>query len=154
MEGLERIVLAHPFFAGLEAELGQVISGCARNLRFDPGQYLFHEGEAANEFYLIRQGSVALEIQPPAQSAIGFATEHEGGIVGTSWLVPPYRWRFDARAVELTRAIGMDARCLRDKCEANHHLGYEMMKRVLPVIVRRLDETRLQMLDVYGKPNK
>jgi CRP-like cAMP-binding protein len=154
MEGLERIVLAHPFFAGMEAELGEVIAGCARNLRFDPGQYLFHEGDAANEFYLLRQGTVALEIQSPGQPAVGFATEHEGGIVGTSWLVPPYRWRFDARAVELTRAIGMDARCLRDKCEANHRLGYDMMKRVLPVIVRRLDETRLQMLDVYGKPDK
>jgi CRP/FNR family transcriptional regulator, cyclic AMP receptor protein len=151
MEGLERIVLAHPFFAGLETELGQVVSGCARNLRFDAGKYLFHEGDAANEFYLIRHGAVALEILPPGQSAIIFATEREGDIVGTSWLVPPYRWRFDARAVELTRAIGIDAQCLRDKCEADHHLGYELMKRFLPVIVQRLDETRLQLLDVYGR---
>jgi CRP-like cAMP-binding protein len=151
MEGLERIVLAHRFFAGLEQELGPVVSGCARNHRFNPGEYLAREGDAANEFFLIRHGKVALEIHAPGQQPIMFYTEGEGDIVGTSWLVPPYRWRFDARAVELTRAIGIDARCLRDKCEADPRLGYEMMKRIVPIIVDRLDETRLQILDVYGK---
>ena len=154
MEGLERIVLAHPLFAGLEAGLGQVVSGCARNLRFEAGKYLFHEGESAAELYLIRHGAVALEILPPGQTPVVFATERDGDIVGASWLVPPYRWRFDARAVELTRAVGINAQCLRDKCEADHHLGYEMMKRFLPVIVRRLDEARLQILDVYGSGNR
>ena len=150
MEGLERIVLAHRFFTGFETELGDIVAGCARNLRFEPGQYLFHEGDPANEFYLIRHGSVALEILPPGRTPIVVATEQEGGVVGTSWLVPPYRWRFDARAVTLTRAIGIDARCLRDKCDADHHLGYERMKRFLPEITRRLDEARMQLMDVYG----
>jgi CRP/FNR family cyclic AMP-dependent transcriptional regulator len=154
VEGLERIVLAHPFFAGFEVELGQVIAGCARNLRFEPGKYLFHEGDPANEIFLIRHGAVALEIMPPGQSPIVFAIEHEGDIVGASWFVPPYRWKFDARAVELARVIGIDARCLREKSEADHHLGYEMMKRFMPEIVRRLDEARLQILDVYGKPRR
>jgi len=151
MEGLERIVLAHPFFAGLDPEIGHIVSGCARNLRFNPGQYLGHEGDPANEFFLIRHGKVALEILPPGQPAIVFTTEGEGEIVGASWLVPPYRWRFDARAVELTRAIGIDAKCLRDKCEADHNFGYAMMKRFLPVITQRLEDARLQIIDVYGK---
>jgi CRP/FNR family transcriptional regulator, cyclic AMP receptor protein len=154
MEGLERIVLAHPFFVGLDPKLGEVITGCVRNHRFDPGQYLFHEGDAANEFFLIRHGSVALEILPPGRPAVVVSTEHEGSVVGTSWLVPPYRWRFDARAVELVRAIGIDARCLRDKCDADPRLGYEMMKRIVPVMAERLDHTRLQILDVYGKRDK
>ena len=74
MEGLERIVLAHPFFAGFEEELGPVVSGCARNHRFNPGQYLGHEGDPANEFFLIRHGKVALEILPPGQQPIVFST--------------------------------------------------------------------------------
>ena len=154
MEGLERIVLAHAFFAGFEAELAPVVSGCARNHRFDAGQYLAHEGDPADEFFLIRHGKVALEILPPGQQPIVFSTESEGDIVGTSWLVPPYRWRFDARAMEMTRAIGIDARCLRDKCVADPRLGYEMMKRIVPIIVGRLDDTRMQILDVYGKGRK
>jgi CRP/FNR family cyclic AMP-dependent transcriptional regulator len=79
------------------------------------------------------------------------STLSAGEIVGASWLVPPYRWTFDARAVELTRAIGMDAQCLRGKCEADHDLGYALMKRFLPIFVKRLEATRLQLLDVYGK---
>lgn len=150
MAGLERILGEHPFFAGLAAEYNQLIAGCARNHRFEAEQYLFHEGEAANEFFLIRDGKVALEITAPGCPPIIIATLGPGEIVGASWLVPPYRWTFDARAVELTRAIGMDAACLRGKCEADHHLGYEMMKRFLPVFVKRLHATRLQILDVYG----
>ncbi len=154
MEGLERIVLAHPFFAGFEKELGPVVSGCARNHRFNAGQYLAHEGEPANEFFLIRHGKVALEVLSPGQQPTVFSTESEGDIVGTSWLVPPYLWTFDARAVELTRAIGIDARCLRDKCEADPRLGYELMKRIVPIVVGQLQDTRMQMLDVYGTSRK
>jgi len=151
MEGLERILREHAFFEGISAEYSQLVSGCARNHLFNAGQYLYREGEPANEFFLIRQGKVALEIVAPGQVPIIIATLGEGEIVGASWLVPPYRWTFDARAVELTRAIGIDAACLRGKCEADHHLGYEMMKRFLPILVKRLHATRLQILDVYGK---
>lgn len=151
MEGLEQLLAQHPFLAGISAEHSQLVAGCARNHRYDAGEYLFREGGAADEFFLIRHGQVALEIVAPGRSPIVFATLHEGDIVGASWLVPPYRWMFDARAVTLTRAIGIDAACLRGKCETDHHLGYEMMKRFLPILVQRLHATRLQILDVYGK---
>lgn len=151
MAGLERILAEHPFFAGFSPEYSQLVAGCARNHRFDAEQFLFHEGDQANEFFLIRQGKVALEISAPGREPIVIATLGAGEIVGASWVIPPYRWTFDARAVELTRAIGIDAACLRRKCEADHHLGYEMMKRFLPIIVKRLHATRLQILDVYGR---
>lgn len=151
MAGLERILAEHPFFAGFSPEYSQLVAGCARNHRFDAEQFLFHEGDQADEFFLIRQGKVALEISAPGREPIVIATLGAGEIVGASWVIPPYRWTFDARAVELTRAIGIDAACLRRKCEADHHLGYEMMKRFLPIIVKRLHATRLQILDVYGR---
>ena len=151
MEGLERILSEHPFFATFPKEHRELLAGCAKNHRFNTGQFLFHEGDAANEFFLIRHGKIALEIVVPGREPIVFETLHDGDIVGASWLVPPYRWMFDARAVGLTRAIGMDAACLRGKCEADHHLGYQMMKRFLPILVGRLHATRLQILDVYSK---
>ena len=152
VEGLERIIRDHPFFAGLGEEFRKLVCGCARNVRFEAGQFLFREGEPANEFFLLRHGRVALEITVPGRGAMTFQTVGEGEIVGVSWLIPPYRWTNDARALGLTRAIGMDATCLRRKCEADHDLGYEMMKRFVPVLVRRLQATRLQVLDVYGAP--
>ena len=80
------------------------------------------------------------------------ATLGEGDILGWSWLMPPYHWQFHARAVEVTRAIALDGKCLRTKCEQNHDLGYELLKRFCHIIERRLEATRLQLLDVYGSP--
>jgi CRP/FNR family cyclic AMP-dependent transcriptional regulator len=151
MEGLERILSEHPFFETFPKGHRELLAGCGKNHRFNAGQFLFHEGDPANEFFLIRHGKVALEILAPGREPIVFETLQDGDIVGASWLVPPYRWMFDARAVGLTRAIGMDAACLRGKCEADHHLGYEMMKRFLPILVGRLHATRLQILDVYSR---
>lgn len=150
MEGLERIIKEHPFFAGLEDKFCQLICGCAKNVRFESGQYLFHEGDPADQFYLLRHGRVALELTAPGRGAVMFQTLREGEIVGASWLIPPYRWSYDAKALELTRAIALDAVCLRKKCEADHDLGYELMKRFMPVLIQRLQATRLQILDVYG----
>jgi CRP/FNR family transcriptional regulator, cyclic AMP receptor protein len=150
MEGLERIVLEHPFFAGLGPEFAAAISGCARNLRFARGDYLFREDEPANEFYLVRHGTAALEMHTPGRQPIVLATLGVGDILDASWLVPPYRWTFDARASELVRALGVNARCLREKCEADHDLGYELMKRFASAMGERLRATRLQVLDVYG----
>jgi CRP/FNR family cyclic AMP-dependent transcriptional regulator len=150
METLERIIREHPFFAGMEDRFLDLVSGCARNVRFEPGEYLVREGEPADEFYLIRSGKVGLDISAAGRGTITFQTAREGEIVGVSWLIPPYRWMYDAKAVELTRAIAIDATCLRGKSEADHDLGYEMMKRLVPVLVQRLQATRLQVLDVYG----
>jgi CRP/FNR family transcriptional regulator, cyclic AMP receptor protein len=150
MEGLERIIKEHPFFAGMQDGFRELVCGCAKNARFAAGEYLFHEGEPADWFYLIRQGRLALQLTAPGRGAVTFQTVAEGELAGVSWLIPPYRWTYDVRAVEDTRAIALNALCLREKCEADHDLGYEMMKRFMPILIERLQATRLQILDVYG----
>ncbi len=153
MKKIDALLKELPFFAALTHEQYRIISGCARNCRFDAGQYLFRESAPADEFLVIRHGKVALEIVAPGQAPIVISTLHEGDVVGAAWLVPPYRWMYDARAMELTRAIGIDAECLRGKCEADPKLGYEMMKLFLPMLVDGLHATQLQLLDVYRKPD-
>lgn len=150
VKGIDRIVAEHPFFAGLDEGFCRLVCGCAKNALFEAGQYLFHEGDPADQFYLIRHGRVSLQIVSPGRGAMTFQTLGEGDIVGLSWLIPPYRCTYDAKAMELTRAIAMDAACLRRKCEADHNLGYDVMKRIAPVLVERLHATRLQILDVYS----
>jgi len=150
IENLELIIGSHPFFAGLGAEFCSLVCGCTRNVVFAPGGYLLREGQDANEFYLLRAGRVAVEIAAAGRGVLPLTTVSDGEIVGLSWLIPPYRWRLDARALTPVRALGIDARCLRAKCEADHRLGYELMKRVVPVLLSRLESARLQMLDVYG----
>lgn len=151
METLEPILAEHPFFKGLGKPYLQLIVGCATNVRFNAGQSIIHEGEEANHFYLIRHGKVALEISTPKSAPITIQTIGEGEILGWSWLIPPYHWLFDAKAVELTRAIALDGKCLRKKCEEDHDLGYELLKRFAHIMEQRLQATRLQLLDVYGR---
>jgi CRP/FNR family cyclic AMP-dependent transcriptional regulator len=150
METLERILGAHPFFDGLEPTYLTLLVGCATNVRFDDGRFVFRAGEEANHFYLLRAGTVALEIAPPGRTPLIVETLAAGDILGWSWLIPPYHWMFDARAVGLTRAIALDGKCLRTKCEADHDLGYELLKRFAHIMEQRLQATRLQLLDVYG----
>jgi CRP/FNR family transcriptional regulator, cyclic AMP receptor protein len=152
MQTLEPLLAEHPFFSRLDARFIELLVGCASNVRFEAGQYVFREGEDANQFYIIRRGHVALEIFAPGRGPLAVQTVGEGEIVGWSWLIPPYHWHSSARAVELTRAFALDAACLRKKCEEDHDLGYELFKRFTPIIVDRLQATRLQLLDLYGLP--
>jgi len=149
-ESLERILGEHPFFKGLEEPYLQLFVDCASNVRFNAGETIFREGEDADKFYLIRQGKVALETAVPQRGSVIIQTLGEGEVLGWSWLVAPYRWRFDARATELTRAIALDGKCLRGRSEEDHDLGYELMKRAAQIMEQRLQAARLQLLDVYG----
>lgn len=148
--GLEEIVGGHAMFAGLGKEFLELVTGCAKNVRFRSGEYLYREGDDANEIFLIRDGHVAQELGAPGQGRMTYQTIGPDGVVGLSFLVPPYRWSYDARAQDDVRAISLDATCLRNKCEAEPALGYEVMKRFMPTVIDRLHDTRLQLLDVYG----
>jgi CRP/FNR family transcriptional regulator, cyclic AMP receptor protein len=150
METLEQILAQHPFFEALEPEYLKLLVGCASNVRFEAGAYIFRRGEQANQFYLLRQGRAALEIFSPQRPPIIIATLERDDVLGWSWVVAPYFWRLDARAVEPTRAIALDGKCLRTKCEENHDLGYELLKRFVHIVEQRLEATRLQLLDVYA----
>ena len=150
MENLERIIAECPFFAGLEPAYLNLIVGCASNVRFDAGSYVFREGTPADTFYLIREGKVTVEIFAAHRPSMVVATIGEGEILGWSWLLPPYVWKFNGKAVHNVRAIALDGKCLRRKCEENHDLGYEVLKRLVQVIEHRLDDARFQLLDVYA----
>jgi CRP/FNR family transcriptional regulator, cyclic AMP receptor protein len=150
MENLGSILKQHPFFQGLENSHIEFIVGCAANARFKTGEFLFREGHEANYFFFIREGLVNLEIYSPQKGAITVQTLGEGEIVGWSWIISPYQWRFDARATEDTRLIALDGKCLRDKCNQDPALGYELLKRFAPIIEQRLVATKIQLLDLYG----
>jgi CRP-like cAMP-binding protein len=150
MQTLEPLLAAPPFFADLEPRFLQVVAGCAANGRFPAGAFLGREGEPANQFYLLRHGKVALHLHVPERGALTIETLEAGEVLGWSWLFPPYRWDFDAQALELTRALVFDGQCLRAKCDADHDLGYALLQRFARVLLQRLQAARLQLLDLYG----
>ncbi len=149
MKTLEPLLAQHPFFAGLEPRYLELLTGCASNMHFKSGDTLFREGEEARQFFVIREGIVRLEVFAPGQGEITIQTVDTGDIVGWSWLFPPYRWHFTGRATTPLRVIALDGECLRGKCEQDHSLGYEFLKRFSHIMMDRLQATRLQLLDLY-----
>lgn len=149
MESLERYLRENRFFQGMKKEYLELLAGCASNVRFEAGEFILSEGKVANACYLIRQGKVALEVQAPKRGPITIQTVGEGEILGWSWLVRPYQWHFNARAIEPTRAIALDGECLRKKSETDCCLGYELLKRFTEVMVERLQAARFQLVNIY-----
>ena len=150
MKGVAELLADARFFDGLRPETVEIIAGCASNVQFGAGTLIFREGERADAFYLLRHGSVALETHSPARGPLVIETIEAGDVLGWSWLFPPYRWHFDARAVTAVRATAFDGECLRGKCAADPALGYELISRFAQTLIERLQWTRLRLLDVYG----
>jgi CRP/FNR family transcriptional regulator, cyclic AMP receptor protein len=147
IQDLERVLSSHPFFSDMRVSHLQLLVSCASNARFDAGQFILREGQRANEFYLIRQGKVALEVYAPGRGIVNIQTLGESDVLGSTWLVPPYLWRFDARALENTLTIALNAECLRKKCESDFELGFEMLQRFNRVIVERLESAQFRLRD-------
>jgi CRP/FNR family transcriptional regulator, cyclic AMP receptor protein len=152
MRTLDALIAECPVFQGMEKEHLDLIAGCASNTGFQAGERLFREGDAADIFYLIRHGLVAVEIYIPDRGQLTIETAGPGEIVGWSWLVPPYQWHFTGRAVEDVRAVQFDGACLREKVETDTHLGYELTTRFAQELVASLEATQVQLMDMYGEP--
>lgn len=149
-EDLTEILRQHPFLAELSEDHMRILVGCASNIRFEEGGYLLHEGQTADKFFLIRTGRVALEVNLDERGSLRVQTVGPGDVLGWSWLISPYRWHFSGVAVADVRAVALDGKCLRNKCETDHDFGYAMLKRLSQVMEQRLEATRLQLLDLYG----
>lgn len=137
-------------FAGMCPEHLALIAGCARHVVFQRGEVFFREGDPADTFYVIRYGRVSIEMFVPARGLVPIDVVEAGGVVGWSWLFPPYRWHFDARALSQVRASAVDGACLRSKFARDPALGYDVMSHLAQVLIERLQATRMRLLDVYG----
>lgn len=140
-----------PLFKGLPPDTAATVSGCARNVAFEAGRLLLAEGDEASTLYLLRRGQVSIEVHAPGRDPIAIQTVGPGQVVGWSWLVPPYRWSFDARALTPVGAVAIDGACLRSKADEQPALGYSLLQRISVMLLERLQAARIQLLDVYGK---
>ena len=147
---LEQTLREHPFFEGVGTEVVTLLSGCGRNVHFRPDEIVFREGEPADHFYLVREGRVAVQLHEVATGASIIDTVDDGEVLGFSWLVPPYRWLFDARATTHTKAVEFDAVCLRAACASDPAVGYALMSQVASTMHERLEAARIRLLDLYG----
>jgi CRP-like cAMP-binding protein len=142
----------HPFFRGLAREYLDMLAGLTIPANFEAEEFIFQQGEESREFYAIVSGRVALQIYSDIRGSIAIDTVGGGDVMGWTWIVEPFKRRFDAQALEYTRTLALDGVTLREKCEENPALGYELLKRFSQVMAGRLESARLRLLDVYGIP--
>jgi CRP/FNR family cyclic AMP-dependent transcriptional regulator len=148
----EELLVTHPFVVGIEeSQLCRIAECAVKMVEFAPDQVIFRAGGVARVLYLLRRGDVALEVVAPGSGTRIVTTLSGGDVLGWSWMFPPYRWTFDARALTQTEAVLIDGEKLRRYAEADHELGYQVIWRVAREMADRLQATRLQLLDVYGK---
>jgi signal-transduction protein with cAMP-binding, CBS, and nucleotidyltransferase domain len=144
----------HPFFSGLTPQQTSFIAGCGRLVQYHSGDILAKQGDDADDFFLIREGKIALAIERPSEEAFIFQTLYDKEIVGLSWLIPPYKWTATAKCQSDTKAIVFSGKCLREKCEKDHDLGFHMMRHLLEVMVTREDALKLHLLDIYTRRSR
>lgn len=124
----------------------------AREVAFPPGARLFEEGFAADRFWIIRTGSVALDLHVPGRRSATVETLGPDELLGWSWLFPPYTWHLGAEAFTPVRTLEFDAAAVQRLCDADPTLGYALTRRVAETVAKRLAAARTRLLDLYG-PN-
>jgi CRP/FNR family cyclic AMP-dependent transcriptional regulator len=149
IEPMATRVALHPFLAGINRTQLALLTDCAMATEFKAGQVIFREGDCANRFYLIESGKVVLESAGNIGDPVVVDTIGAGDLLGWSWMFPPYTWRFTARAIEPTKAIFFYGTILRQYCERDHSLGYQLLKRMTPVMNRRMQAARNRMLGIH-----
>lgn len=154
MGALSSILKAHKFLKGLPPRYLKSLVGCAAAMQFEAEQFLFREGERANQFFLVYEGKIAIEIHAPGRGSLRIQTIGAGDVVGWSWLIRPYKWHFDAKAVERAKVIALDGEHLRRQFHRDPAFGYDLLNRFAQVMTERLSATRLQLLDLYGNQSK
>ena len=147
------LIAQQPFFNGLGGPHLQLLADSAMETQFKVGQWIFRQGDPANRFYLILEGKVLIESEVKERGMIAIRTLGPGDNLAWAWLFPPYYMHFSARAIEPTRAIFFYGTRLRELCEENHELGYQLMKRVGEVVVQNLNATQQRLLECTDTRN-
>lgn len=155
MKTLKSVLAKHYCFKGLEQKYLDMITEKATHASFKEGEFIFRENDKADKLMIITEGIVALEARvAPDRDPITIQMIGEGDVLGWAWLFPPYLCHFDSRAVAPTKAIVLDGAFIRTKCDEDHDLGYELLKRFAYVIEQRLQAVRLQNPNMYAIKSK
>ncbi|HEU6449154.1 MAG TPA: cyclic nucleotide-binding domain-containing protein [Verrucomicrobiae bacterium] len=141
------ILEKQPFLRGMSEQQLELLAKDSMPAEFKANELILVEGSPANRFYLILEGKVDIETEMENGGTRKIETLGTGDVLGWSWLFPPYYWHFDARAVTPTKAIFFYGTHLRELCEEHHDFGYELMKRVTEILIKRLQATRRQLID-------
>lgn len=152
MSKLKRYLDSHPifFFHDMEEQYLDILDACSETREYKADACIFKAGDEAAHFHIIQTGEVSIHVKGAKGDNITIQTVSSGEVLGFSWMMVPYLYRFDATALEPTITHAFDARRLRKEIEKDRAFGYDLVTRFNQVISQRLQATRLQIIDMYG----
>jgi CRP-like cAMP-binding protein len=139
------------FGANLPPDAQVRLAALAHRYQAPAGTTLLTEGQLANELGIVISGRVSLRTLVPEQGWITILTVEPGDIFGQSALVPPYRSTSTVVALQPVDVVSLDGPGLRAALKSDDHLAAVLYPRVLMAMARRLNATRLQMLDLFSR---
>ena len=140
---------AHHFLHGMAREQLAELAPAAHLVSLPAGRRVFEDGGRATGFWLIRSGSVALDLHVPGEGQITIETLGMGEVLGWSWQLPDRKWALGAVTIQPVEAFAFDGKAVRVLCDADPQLGYELSRRFLDVASNRLQAIRNRLLDRY-----
>jgi CRP/FNR family cyclic AMP-dependent transcriptional regulator len=139
-------LVAQRFLGGMQSRHLDALAEAASEVIFPAGTRIFADGDYADKFWLIECGHVALDVLVPGEGPAAIGHVGIGGLVGWSWLLPPYQWELGAVCVTEVRAFEFSAQAVRDRCAADPALRAELTKRLFQVVAGRLKDTRASLI--------
>lgn len=149
---IEKELAGHDFFLGLEPSFITFLADCAKTREVGADTHLFRHGSRADRFYLLRKGCVCVEVAAISGPPLRLQRLRPGDMLGWSWLIAPFRWHFQARALEDSEVIEFDGDAVLKRCEADPKFGYELLKRFSGLMSSRLAASREKMMDEWHPP--
>jgi CRP/FNR family cyclic AMP-dependent transcriptional regulator len=143
---------AHAFFSALNEDYIKLLSEFVTERQVAKGEVLFQQGKVADKFYLVLKGQVSVQVPALVGPPLELQVLGDNQILGWSWLIPPYRWNFMARAVEDTELLEFDGHAILARCEKDPKFGYELLKRFTALMSERLNAARQKMMDQWNPP--
>ena len=142
----------HPFLREMPDAYLSELAGLTTAIAVPAGYRFFEEGGQARRFWLLTSGRVALDLAIPGRPRLIVETLTTGDLMGVSWVSAPHEWQYGAEAVEPTGAYQLDGAAVIGLCDSDPRLGYQLFARLMRVAARRMQASRIRMLDLYAGP--
>ena len=146
LEVTASVLVTQRFLRGMEPGHLEALAKAASEVMFPARHRIFADGDYADKFWLVQSGHVALDVLVPGEGLVVIGRVSIGGLLGWSWLFPPYHWAFGAVCVTEVRAYQFNARTVRDLCTADQALRDELTRRLFEVLAGRLQNTRTTLI--------
>jgi len=141
---------AHEFFSDFSDDVLKFLCECSSTFVIKQGQILFRQGENANNFYVVLNGHISIQMPAIMGPTLEIQTLGKDQVLGWSWLIAPYKWNFQTRAEEDTELLQFDGAAILARCEQEPKFGYELLKKFAGLMSERLNAAREKMMDEWN----